>query len=93
MLQCCLFIFLFLDAYFRFVPVIFFTFIFILFEGFLGGATYVNTYYCISTEIPIREREFSMSVVSVSDAIGISLAGLVSVFLQPWLFKNQSKRL
>ncbi|EFC47374.1 predicted protein [Naegleria gruberi] len=92
-LQCCLFIFLFLDAYFRFVPVIFFTFCFILFEGFLGGATYVNTYYCISTEVPVREREFSMSVVSVSDAIGISLAGLVSVFLQPWLFANQSKRL
>nr|CAG4709102.1 unnamed protein product [Naegleria fowleri] len=92
-LQCSLFVFLLLDAYFRFVPAIFFTFCLILFEGFLGGATYVNTYYCISTDVPPRQREFSMSVVSVSDAIGISLAGLFGVFLQPWLNKNQSKRL
>ncbi|KAL9647539.1 hypothetical protein ABK040_006895 [Willaertia magna] len=92
-LQCCLFIFFFLDAYFRFVPVIFFTFCLILFEGLLGGGTYVNTYMCITKEMGPREREFTLSTVSMSDALGISAAGLTSVFLEPWLREHQSKRL
>uniref|UniRef100_A0A3Q3RIN5 Battenin n=1 Tax=Mastacembelus armatus TaxID=205130 RepID=A0A3Q3RIN5_9TELE len=46
----------------------------VFYEGLLGGAAYVNTFYFISKEV--RQREFAMAAASVGDSLGIALAGL-----------------
>ncbi|KAK3927679.1 Battenin [Frankliniella fusca] len=51
----------------------------VLWEGLLGGAAYVNTYFCISKQIAPEKREFSMAMSSVGDAVGISAAGFVAM--------------
>ncbi|XP_034077446.1 battenin isoform X2 [Gymnodraco acuticeps] len=50
----------------------------ILYEGLLGGAAYVNTFYFISKESEDRHREFAMAAASVGDSLGIALAGLAA---------------
>ncbi|CAI2299395.1 unnamed protein product [Caenorhabditis sp. 36 PRJEB53466] len=66
-------------AIFTFLPHIFIAFCVILFEGFLGGASYVNTFRAVHREIPCENREFSMGVVSISDTIGIVFAGFLAM--------------
>ncbi|XP_969480.1 battenin-like [Tribolium castaneum] len=51
-----------------------------LWEGLLGGAAYVNTYYRIRNEVKEEMHQFSMAITSFSDSIGISLAGIVAVY-------------
>jgi battenin len=53
--------------------------ILILFEGLLGGAAYVNTFYIISQESEPRYKSFSMSITSLADSLGITLAALSSI--------------
>ncbi|XP_034567561.1 battenin [Notolabrus celidotus] len=53
-------------------------FVIILYEGLLGGAAYVNTFYFISKETEDRQREFAMAAASVGDSLGIALAGLAA---------------
>ncbi|XP_026181588.1 battenin [Mastacembelus armatus] len=48
----------------------------VFYEGLLGGAAYVNTFYFISKETEDRQREFAMAAASVGDSLGIALAGL-----------------
>ncbi|XP_073972057.1 uncharacterized protein [Rhodnius prolixus] len=57
----------------------------IFWVGLLAGASYVNTYRRISRELPPLQREFSMSMTTVSDAITITLAGLVAIPLHFYL--------
>uniref|UniRef100_A0A3Q3VW41 Battenin n=1 Tax=Mola mola TaxID=94237 RepID=A0A3Q3VW41_MOLML len=63
---------------YQFLPSAWVVFIIILYEGLLGGAAYVNTFYFISKESEDREREFSMAAASVGDSVGIALAGLAA---------------
>lgn len=70
---------LFIQTMGRFVPHISIIFIWILFEGFLGGAAYVNTFRLVHRDIPRDKLEFSMSFVSCSDSVGILLAGFVAI--------------
>jgi battenin len=58
-------------------------------EGLLGGATYVNCFYQLTRDIPSWKREFSLAAVSMSDVMGITLAGLVSILLEPALCTYQ----
>ncbi|RZC35719.1 CLN3 domain containing protein [Asbolus verrucosus] len=51
-----------------------------LWEGLLGGAAYVNTYYRISYEVPEENKQFSMAITSFSDSIGITLAGITAIY-------------
>lgn len=51
----------------------------ILWEGLLGGCSYVNTYRRINKEMPPSQRQFSMSMNSFGDAIGITLAGIIAI--------------
>ena len=51
----------------------------VLWEGLLGGAAYVNTFYRISTEVAREEKEFSLGIVSLADSAGITLAGLLAL--------------
>ena len=74
-----------LNAIYHFIPYYWIVFLIVIFEGLLGGATYVNVYYALSTETTGIVREYSMSMTSVSDSIGISLAALVGLKLGPFL--------
>nr|CAI5852759.1 unnamed protein product [Callosobruchus analis] len=51
----------------------------VLWEGLLGGSSYVNTFYRISTEVPEDEKQFSMAITTFGDSIGILLAGLFAI--------------
>uniref|UniRef100_A0A4W6E4V7 Battenin n=1 Tax=Lates calcarifer TaxID=8187 RepID=A0A4W6E4V7_LATCA len=61
---------------YQFLPSAWLVFAVVLYEGLLGGAAYVNTFYFISKEV--REREFAMAAASVGDSLGIALAGLAA---------------
>nr|XP_043906818.1 battenin isoform X1 [Solea senegalensis] len=61
-----------------FLPSAWLVFVIVLYEGLLGGAAYVNTFYFISKESEDRHREFAMAAASVGDSLGIALAGLAA---------------
>ncbi|XP_037332063.1 battenin isoform X1 [Pungitius pungitius] len=63
---------------FLFLPSAWVVFAIILYEGLLGGAAYVNTFYFISKETGDRHREFAMAAASVGDSLGIAAAGLAA---------------
>ncbi|XP_029015668.1 battenin [Betta splendens] len=63
---------------YQFLPSAWLVFVIILYEGLLGGAAYVNTFYFISKEMDDRHREFAMAAASVGDSFGIALAGGVA---------------
>lgn len=67
------------EAVYMFTPNIWILLGIILFEGLLGGGAYVNTFYRMSKEVPANRREFSMGVVTLSDSVGITLAGFAAM--------------
>mmetsp|Transcript_4742 Transcript_4742/g.20349 ORF Transcript_4742/g.20349 Transcript_4742/m.20349 type:complete len:273 (-) Transcript_4742:739-1557(-) len=54
----------------------------ILWEGLLGGASYVNTFWNVSHQTPYSDREWALGVTTVSDTIGITLSGVTDTFLE-----------
>lgn len=72
-------IFLLTEVRFAFIPSIWLVLFIILYEGLLGGSAYVNTFYKISYEVPSEDKEFSLSIASLADSIGIALAGAISL--------------
>uniref|UniRef100_A0A672FE93 Battenin n=1 Tax=Salarias fasciatus TaxID=181472 RepID=A0A672FE93_SALFA len=70
--------FLFLAVLYRFLPSAWLMLGIVLYEGLLGGAAYVNTFYFISKEVRPPHREFAMAAASVGDSLGIALAGLAA---------------
>ncbi|XP_041094764.1 battenin isoform X2 [Polyodon spathula] len=84
-LQCVNALVLFLAVYYQFLPSIFIVFAFILYEGLLGGAGYVNTFNNISRESSDLHREFSLGAACVSDTLGISLSGALALPLHDYL--------
>ncbi|XP_074854587.1 battenin isoform X2 [Carettochelys insculpta] len=75
LLQCLNMGFLLAAVNFMFLPSIFLLFPLVLYEGLLGGASYVNTFHSIRLESRPEEREFALGVGCVADTLGISLAG------------------
>ncbi|KAJ1961553.1 battenin CLN3 protein [Dispira parvispora] len=73
------------QALYGWLPSVWPVFCIIFFEGLLGGATYVNTFFNIRNDVPLAYREFSLGVVGVGDSIGITLAGLTALWLEPSL--------
>uniref|UniRef100_A0A146L4E2 Battenin n=1 Tax=Lygus hesperus TaxID=30085 RepID=A0A146L4E2_LYGHE len=67
------------DAVYRFIPSIYIIWALILWEGCLGGLSYVNTYDRINHEVPVEQRDFSMAINSFGDAVGISIAGVLAI--------------
>jgi battenin len=51
----------------------------VLFEGLLGGAAYVNTFYLIYHKVEQRYKEFSLSITTLSDSVGITIAGITAL--------------
>ncbi|EYC10320.1 hypothetical protein Y032_0056g2677 [Ancylostoma ceylanicum] len=78
-LQATNFFFFFFEAIYWFVPSIGIIFGLIVFEGLLGGAAYVNTFDKIHKMVPADVREYSLSVATVGDSIGINFAGFMSI--------------
>lgn len=63
--------------------------ILVLWEGLLGGSSYVNTFLNIQQDLPDDQIEFAMGSVSLSDSLGVFLAALVGLSLEPTLCKHQ----
>lgn len=57
-------------------------FLVVFWEGLLGGLTYVNAFYRIKTETPTHLKEWALGTATVGDAAGISLAAIVSIWLE-----------
>ncbi|OZJ06324.1 hypothetical protein BZG36_00703 [Bifiguratus adelaidae] len=83
--QVVILFFFILQALFSFLPSIWIVFIVIFVEGLFGGAVYVNVFHRIRCEVPDVYKELSMGVVGMADGSGITLAGLISVVLEPLL--------
>lgn len=89
-----------LQSLFMINPSIYINFIFMLFEGLLGGSAYVNTYMSVMEAVPHSEREFAMGAVTMSDSSGIVVAAFISMWLEhqlcgyqvshdrPWCLSN-----
>ncbi|KAG0301453.1 battenin CLN3 protein [Dissophora globulifera] len=73
------------------IPSIYLVFVLILWEGLLGGATYVHTYIGISHDLEHdpKGKEFALGVVGVADGLGIMVAGLASLWIEPALCRWQ----
>lgn len=82
------------ETLFYYIPNIWIVFALVLWEGLLGGGAYVNTFYRMSTEILKEDREVSMGIATMSDSIGIALAGWLSMPVHNAICKlPQPKRL
>lgn len=71
--------FIFSEAYFLFLPSFWIVVVVVLYEGLLGGAAYVNTFYRISKDVAPQHREFSLRIASLADSTGIAVAGAVAL--------------
>ncbi|KAJ1922067.1 battenin CLN3 protein [Tieghemiomyces parasiticus] len=67
------------------LPSVWWVFALIFIEGLLGGSTYVNAFLNIRQDVPVNYREFALGAVGVGDGIGITLAGLTALWLEPSL--------
>nr|XP_048316080.1 battenin isoform X1 [Myodes glareolus]XP_048316081.1 battenin isoform X1 [Myodes glareolus]XP_048316082.1 battenin isoform X1 [Myodes glareolus]XP_048316083.1 battenin isoform X1 [Myodes glareolus] len=85
LLQCLNLAFLLADVCLSFLPSIYLVFIIILYEGFLGGAAYVNTFHNIALETSDKHREFAMEAACISDTLGISMSGVLALPLHDFL--------
>eukprot|EP00911_Craspedida_sp_UC1_P003016 UC1_evm1s2202 len=68
-----------LDTRYQFITSIWIVFAFVLYEGCLGGLTYVNAFYLIANDVPPGRREFSMGIASIADTFGIAVAAILAV--------------
>uniref|UniRef100_A0A914PJR8 Battenin n=1 Tax=Panagrolaimus davidi TaxID=227884 RepID=A0A914PJR8_9BILA len=77
------------DSIFFFVPHIGIIFGLIFFEGLLGGASYVNTFYRVHNEVAPDIREYSISIASSSDSFGIVISGFSAIPLHNYICSQQ----
>jgi len=87
-LQVVNFVGLFIVTWNQLLPSIYIAFVWILFEGFMGGFTYVNAFYAISKHIDDLHREFAMSITVFANYLGISSSAVASIFIQDALCKH-----
>ncbi|VDP99443.1 unnamed protein product [Trichobilharzia regenti] len=85
LLQAINFVIFLLQVMYAYIPYIWIIFILILYEGCLGGLTYVNTFYNIIQRTNTVYREYAMAMAAVSDSVGISGAGFLAIPLHNWL--------
>lgn len=85
LLQVANLVLLTLHALLNFIPSVYLVFAVIFWEGLLGGAVYVNTFAEIMDNVPMAEREFSLSATTVSDSGGICIAAFLGMAMEVWL--------
>ncbi|KAF2089848.1 putative Golgi integral membrane protein [Saccharata proteae CBS 121410] len=71
-----------LHAMFDFLPNVYVVCAVIFWEGLLGGLVYVSTFAEIMENVPREEREFSLSITSVSDSAGVCAAGFLGMVFE-----------
>ncbi|VDL62951.1 unnamed protein product [Nippostrongylus brasiliensis] len=91
-MQACNFTFFLFEAIYWFVPNIGIIFALIIFEGLLGGASYVNTFNKIHRMVSPDVREYSLSVASVGDSIGVNFAGFTAIPLHNYVCRRPMHR-
>uniref|UniRef100_A0A8C1BY05 Battenin n=1 Tax=Cyprinus carpio carpio TaxID=630221 RepID=A0A8C1BY05_CYPCA len=79
LLQCVNAVLLGFAVYYQFLPNPWVVFVIVLYEGLLGGAAYVNTFFFIREETAKHEREFAMAAASVGDSLGIALSAAAAL--------------
>jgi battenin len=79
-------------AVYNWVPSIWIIAVIILWEGLLGGAIYVNTFYLMSERFFGAEKEFCLGATSMSYSLSITIAAIIGIWYGPQL-KDQSIRL
>ncbi|KAG5450244.1 G1/S-specific cyclin cln3 [Clonorchis sinensis] len=84
-LQALNFVLCLTQVIYRYIPNIWIMFFIILYEGCLGGLSYVNTFYRILQETTPAYREYAMASATISDSIGITFAGFLAIPLRNWL--------
>ncbi|KAK0058494.1 battenin [Biomphalaria pfeifferi] len=67
------------QVFYRFIPNIWIVFVIVLWEGLLGGAAYVNTFFRITNDIAPENKEYSIAIVAMADSFGISAAGAAAI--------------
>ncbi|KAK1827029.1 batten's disease protein Cln3 [Podospora conica] len=85
LLQVANLVLLTLHALLNFIPSVYLVFAVVFWEGLLGGAVYVNTFAEIMDNVPMADREFSLSATTVSDSGGICIAGFLGMAMEVWL--------
>ncbi|KAH7693467.1 CRE-CLN-3.3 protein [Aphelenchoides avenae] len=75
----------FFNAVYFFIPHIAIIFVIIVFEGLLGGASYVNTFDKIHKNVDPSVKEYCLSVASMADSAGIVISGFVSIPLHNYI--------
>lgn len=68
-----------------FLPIVWWVFAIVFWEGLLGGLVYVSTFAAIREEVKEEDREFSLGATTVSDSGGICVAGFVSIGVEKML--------
>ncbi|KAK6626469.1 hypothetical protein RUM44_008942 [Polyplax serrata] len=74
-----------LEAIYGFIPNVWFMFALTFWEGLLGGAAYVNTFYNMSYKIDKEQRLFALSIGSIADTVGIVLSGVTTFPLHEFI--------
>ncbi|KAG8038990.1 hypothetical protein G9C98_003297 [Cotesia typhae] len=67
------------EAIYFYIPNIWIVLVITFWEGLLGGAAYVNTFYNMVETIPDRDLKDSLGIVSMADSLGIALAGALAL--------------
>ncbi|CAB0038843.1 unnamed protein product [Trichogramma brassicae] len=67
------------EAIYYYIPTIWIVFALVLWEGLLGGAAYVNTFYRMTKEVPWEKRQVALGIASMSDSFGIAIAGWLAM--------------
>ncbi|XP_063593579.1 battenin-like [Penaeus indicus] len=67
------------SAIFWWISSIWVILVLILWEGLLGGAAYVNTFYKITEEVSDHQKPFAMAITTLSDTVGVTIAGFISI--------------
>ena len=62
-----------------------------MWEGLLGGATYVNAFSRIHSESEPEMREFNLMVSSLADSFGINVAAWLSLWVECTLDRHNDR--
>lgn len=81
-LQFCNVILLLAGALFGFILHRYFVFGVMFFEGLVGGGMYVNAFYKVRRTAPKELTAWALGAASVGDALGITAAACVNIFLE-----------
>lgn len=80
-----LFIFLTFASWYRFLHSVWVVLLLIFFVGLLAGSLYLNTYLMAAGSEDVKGKAFSRAFLSVGPSIGVLVAGLVGLILEPTL--------